>query len=176
MYKTIKILIVSFGLITGSLYPIPTLLSQDMPVPIHVQAQLFKKIFSYSLSFSDPANPKIVIVEPTPGAGTPIQDAFTKLKLDKTQLMSLEEFISSNGKGFEIAYICPGTKTDKLRKVFTSGKILSVSGVPGYYESGIVSVSLTLKNNKSQILVNVDRAKSEGHRFSASFLKMTQGG
>ena len=154
----------------------PSVFSQDMPVPLHVQAQLFKKIFGYSLSLSDPNNPKIVIVEPVAGAGSLIQDAFTKIKIEKTQLMSLDDFISTNGKGFEIAYICPGTKTDKLKKVFTSGKILSVSGVPAYYDNGTVSVSLTLKNNKSQILINVDRAKTEGHRFSASFLKMTQGG
>ncbi len=150
--------------------------AQDMPVPVHVQAQLFKKILSYSLSVSDAANPKIAIVEPSDGAGTAIQDAFTRNKLDKTQLISADDFISSNGKGYEVAYICPGVKTNKLRKVFTSGKILSISGVPEYYENGTVSVSLTMKNNKSQILINVDRARSEGHRFAASFLKMTQGG
>ncbi len=150
--------------------------SQEMPVPLHVQAQLFKKIFGYSLSLSDPNNPKIVIVEPTGGTGTPIQDAFTKIKLEKTRLMSADEFISTNGKGYEVAYICAGNKTDKLRKIFTSGKILSISGVPAFYDNGTVSISLTLKNNKSQILINVDRAKAEGHRFSASFLKMTQGG
>jgi hypothetical protein len=152
------------------------LLSQDMPVPLHVQAALFKKIFGYSLSLSDPNNPKIAIVEPTSGAGSLVQDAFTKIKLEKTQLMSLDDFISTNGKGYEIAYICPGIKSDKLKKIFISGKILSISGVPAYYDNGTVSISLTLKNNKSQILINVDRAKNEGHRFSASFLKMTQGG
>lgn len=60
--------------------------AQDMPVPLHVQAQLFKKILGYSLSLSDAANPKIAIVEPSGGAGTAIQDAFTRNKLEKTQL------------------------------------------------------------------------------------------
>lgn len=158
------------------LCPFLRLSAQEMPVPIHVQAQLFKKIFGYLLSVQNPSNPSIVIIEPTAGAGEAIEEAFKKVNLTQVRRMTAEEFIASEGKGFEIGYVCPENKTDKLKKIFVSAKILSISGVVQYYDKGMVSVSLNAKNNKTQILINADRTRTEGHRFSANFLKMTQGG
>lgn len=149
--------------------------AQESNVPVHVQAQLFKKIFSYLQTVKDPNNPAIAIIEPSAGDGESIEAAFQKVNLTNIRRIPVEEFIASEGKGFEIGYVCEGNKADKLKKTFVNGKILSVSGVTEYYDKGLVSLALAMKNNKTQIFINPDRAKTEGHRFSANFLKMTQG-
>ena len=56
----------------------------------------------------------------------------------------------------------------------TSQSILSISGVPELAEKGEVSVALGIENDKPKIIVNLERAKSEGHQLSADLLKLAK--
>jgi hypothetical protein len=150
----------------------PLQAQEQYQIPFHVQIQYFKKIFGYCLSLNNPSNPSIAIVCASKNDGDPIKSQFDKSGLTASEAVTVDEFVTGD-KSYSVAYVCLGVKTDKLRSAFAKKKSLSITGESKFYDQGVVSAGLVLKDNKVKILFNMDRAKSEGHRFSAEFLRLT---
>ncbi len=141
-------------------------------IPFHVQIQYFKKIFGYCLSLENPSNPKTAVICANHDDGEVIKSSFIRGGITAVEVMTPDEFLKS-GSIYSVAYVALGVKTDKLRPAFIKKKTLSISGDSKIYEQGVTSVGLLMKDNKVKILFNMDRAKSEGHRFSSEFLRLT---
>lgn len=141
--------------------------AQEMPVPIKLQAALFKKVFEYDLQLNKPS---IIILynSSTTGIKEELITAFKDAGLTASALR--EEQLGGALSENTVIYSTPGVIPPKQLSI--KYKSLSISGVPGYVEKGLVSVGLGLENGKPKILVNLKQLKAEGHELSAYLLKI----
>ena len=141
-----------------------------MPVPPHVQAALFKRIFSFDRSF-DKKQPILVWVAVNDSSNH-LQDglvtAFKAAGVPAKAIMisKLSEIKGRNS----IIYIVPGTKD--VKPLCNSKKVLSISGFPALVEKGAASIGIGLKSYKPHIIVNMPSLEAEGHEISARLLKL----
>jgi len=166
--------------------------AQKMAIPIEVQYPLFLKILTFDRNLEERVGDEIVI-------GIAYQMMFkgslkAKEELEKTIKKSpikeiqdipirqvsinmdknnLESIISKNE--VDILYIAPMRALDmgKITKLSRTKKILTLTGVPDYVESGI-TVGLSTKGGKPLIMVNLASAKAEGSDFSSQLLKLAK--
>jgi len=74
--------------------------------------------------------------------------------------------------GVNVVYLLKAN--DVLEALFKSSKILTITGDNSLVEGGQVSVAVMDNSGKMVIMVNLPHAKSEGHAFAPSFLKLTK--
>ena len=74
-----------------------------------------------------------------------------------------------------IIYVCPGNENnvDAIRKLSTSKQVLTMTGMPGYVDKGL-SVSIGIKNEKPQIIINLEATKAEGVDFDPKLLRIAK--
>lgn len=137
--------------------------SQEMPVPVNLQAALFKKIFS----FDKMLQAKGVIEVAVLGSNETIVSAFKEAGINAK---------STGGNdvpsGVSVVYIPSGITSSKQQ---TSSKgILSISGVPSYAEDGLVAIAIGTEGGKPKIIINLSQLKAEGHEVSADLLQVAK--
>lgn len=148
-------------------------IAQEILIPYHVQAQYFKKIFTYSQTISNTANPSVAIVGTSNEVCAAVQSAFNKVGLTDADTYTPDAFFSAT-KPHEVLYVCADTELDALSKLSASRKMLSITGSGILFETGKIGIGLKLKDNKCQIYLNTERIKKESQRFSAAFLNLSK--
>ncbi|MCK4591646.1 MAG: YfiR family protein, partial [Candidatus Latescibacteria bacterium] len=75
----------------------------------------------------------------------------------------------------DILYVAPlralGVKT--ITGVSRAKRILTLTGVPDYVESGL-AVGIGIKGEKPRVIINSPAAKAEGADFSSQLLKLAK--
>jgi hypothetical protein len=80
-----------------------------------------------------------------------------------------------NGNNVDILYVTPVRVLEikTITDISRTQKILTLTGVPEYVESGL-SVSIGIRAEKPLIIINLLGAKSEGAGFSSQLLKLAK--
>jgi len=105
--------------------------------------------------------------------GIPI--SLQEISLDSVS--SLEKELAE--KNIQLLYVAPldDKKSTRLLKDIEHSceklKIGTFTGVPQYLDSG-VAISFELKENKAQILINLEAARAQGLNFSSQFLRLAK--
>ena len=75
--------------------------AQEIQVPLHVQAQFYKKIFAYSLTMSNNSNPTVAIVASSHSDGESVKTAFAKSGMLEADVLTSQEFLASS-KSYDV--------------------------------------------------------------------------
>jgi hypothetical protein len=148
--------------------------AEKMPVPFELQAELFKRIFSYDRALSDNESLVVFIVYAAeePANKDELVQAFDRAGILSRFVRSAN--LQAQAERPSAVYLLPNVDTAQVELFCIDGGILSISGVPSFADSGHVSVSIGEQNNRPQIIVNLDRLKSESHQLSAELLKLAR--
>ena len=138
--------------------------SQDMPVPVNLQAVLFKKILLYDETLGTTNN---LIVLSDSENGDKVVEAFNAAGIPAKSATNNNIPIDAR-----VIYVMPGTPSPA--KICEDNKILSISGNPKYAENGQVSIALGIENGKPKIIVNLAKLKKEGHVLSPDLLYLSK--
>lgn len=66
-------------------------------------------------------------------------------------------------------------KLESIANIARNNSILTITGVPEYVENGTLTISLGLKkNNKPEIIVNLNSMRAEKHELSSQLLKLSK--
>jgi len=156
----IPIFLLMFGMMTVSGF------AQEMPVPVNLQAALFKKIFAFDKTLQSKGNVEVAVLTGS-GSGDDIVSAFKAAGVN-VKAVSGDQVPD----GVSVVYVMPGVKPPK--QVCSQKGVLSISGVPSYAETGGVSVALSVENGKPQISINMKELKAEGQDMSADLLRLAK--
>jgi hypothetical protein len=164
---------------------------ESMPVPADLQVPALLKVLAFDRNFdkrgwttlrigivfvgSDPASSK---------ARSDILDVF-KRSSDKTLRnlpisvaaveyrsdSQIEDVVKTSQ--FNVLYIAPGNARNlpKLLQVSQSQQIITTTGVPDYVQKG-VAVGIGVRQDRPEILINLQSSKSAGSEFDASLLRL----
>lgn len=170
-----------------------TAVCQDMPVPVDVQFNLLMKILSfdrnltarierqivlgvlYQEKYRESLNTKNTIENLTkryneqPEIKNPISFVPLEIRGDT----NINEILSK--QNLDVLYLCPLRAVDisQISTECRNLKINSMTGVPEYLDHGI-SVSLDVKSQKPQIIINLNSTKLEGSDYSSQLLKLVK--
>jgi hypothetical protein len=166
--------------------------AQEMPVPVKVQIPLFLKILTFDRKLKTRVGDEIVI-------GVVYQRKFRKSlnvkerfvdMMDESSITKVEDIpirqvsididktdlagaVSRNN--IDILYVAPlralGVK--RITGVSRAKRILTLTGVPDYVESGL-AVGIGIKGEKPRVIINSPAAKAEGADFSSQLLKLAK--
>lgn len=139
---------------------------QDMPVPLNLQAALFKKIFSFDKTLQASGNSEVIVLS-ADGTGNDVVSAFSAAGVSAKLVQG-----TSVPDGAGVVYVMPGTPSPKQQTA--QKKVLSISGVTAFVESGQVAVGLGTEGGKPKIIVNLSQLKAEGHELSADLLNIAK--
>jgi len=145
--------------------------SQSMPVPENIQAALLPKVLKFSPNLSQVPKLQMLIVFDS------------NSKLSKNELMKgigstmnvkaiVAEELSSNIDKCDLVYFMPGTQNSAI--ICKENKVLSVCGISGYVENGVISIAFGVQDNKPKIYVNLSSLESEGQSLSSEILRITK--
>ena len=75
--------------------------------------------------------------------------------------------------GIDVLYVAPGlsARIAEIVRVSQQRQIVTAAGVPGYVDQGL-AVGIGLRQDKPQILINLDASKQQGSVFDASLLRI----
>ncbi len=169
------------------------IMAQTMEIPVKNQFSLFAKILTYDRNFKNRSSKQIVL-------GIIYQRTFRSSSAAKDEIISILEAPEGNVLGeiplryelidvstvidlresidrlnINIIYVTPlrAFSLDRISEITQSKKILTLTGVSQYAEEGL-AVSIGIKNDRPQIIINLSSAKAEGADFSSNFLKLTR--
>ena len=135
------------------------------------QTGVFAKVFKFTKAFRGKKVKVLGVYDDTTKADVEaMMTAFSGRGLT-TKAVGEADAAASLG-GINVVYILKSS--DALAPLLKSKKILSITGDNSLVEGGSVSVGVMDKSGKMVITVNLGRAKSEGHAFAPSFLKLTK--
>lgn len=141
-------------------------LAQDMAVPANLQAALFKKIFAFDKTIQAKGSSDVAILS-ADGSADEIEAAFKSAGVNVQVVKGSQVPGSAN-----IVYVMPGVASPKGQTA--QKKVLSISGVTSYVESGKVSIGLAVEGGKPKIVVNMAQLKAEGQELSSDLLKIAK--
>jgi hypothetical protein len=147
--------------------------AQEMPVPLELQTEIFKRIFSYDRSLE--GQPILVfVVHGEEGAESKdeILRAFEAAGIDSVAVDL--ETLPDQTQAPAAVYLPPDIDPEAVKQYCAENSVLSISGVPSFASDGSVAVSIGEEGGRPQIMVNMDRLKAEGHDISAQLLKLAR--
>lgn len=163
-----------------------------MAVPLEIQVPLFSKILSFDRNLKSRAGSEIVM-------GIVFQSKFrtslnARIRFEqvvreigikeingiRVTLVPLDIYETGLEKALtehqvDIVYITPLRAVDikEISELCRKQKVLSLSGVPGYCNSGLI-VGVGIKGGKPEIIVNLQKAKDIGVDFRSQLLKLAR--
>lgn len=174
----------------GLLVPI---YAEKMPVPADIQLTLLMKILTYDRALKErcPESINIGVLynskdESSVEAKGEIVDVLNKYagrkvsklpfeysEVDWQSKDSLINWIQENK--INMLYIAPGfsEQIKEITAITQELNILSTTGIPKYVKKG-VSICIGLKNEKPQIIVNLESSKEEGVDLDAKMLRIAK--
>jgi hypothetical protein len=145
-----------------------------MPVPINLQVEIIKRMFSYDKAVAHEARPVVFVVHQEEGPMKPdeVVKAFEVVGL--VSIAVRRDALASQVQTPSAVYLVPGVDPSTVRQYCTEKRALSISGIPELAESGSVAVSIGEENSRPQIIVHMKRLQDEGHSFSAQLLRLAR--
>ena len=161
-------------LLALALLPASPAFAQASAVPPPVQATTFDKIFDFDRALGDRVKLRVLLVHEPAGrdAAIALQQAFGAAAI-AAEPVPLSAAAGRLQAGV-VAYLLPGTATPELLNAAAAAKVLTIAGDAALAEQGKASVGLTMRGDKPEIVVNLDRVTQEGHDFSAQLLKFAR--
>ena len=145
--------------------------AEMMPVPVELQAEIFKRIFSYDKTLSGRLEITVFVVGEAVEKEKILQ-AFRSVGVNSLPVST--ESLSSQSSKPQAVYLLPGVEPAAVGRFCSDNRALSISGVPSLAGDGSVAVSIGTADNRPQIIVNMSRLKTEGHELSAQLLKLAK--
>lgn len=154
------------------LFIIPAQISgQGLQVPIAIQAALIQKVIKFDNAIGNRTDIVMLIIYDN------------ETKIFKNELISqlpasykiravLVTEIEGNLDGCDLAYIMPGVQSSV--SIIKARKILTITGLSKYVESGDVSIGFGLQNDKPKIFVNMTSLKTEERILAADILRIAK--
>jgi len=170
----------------------PKLHAQDMSVPVSVQMPLFIKVLTFDKNLSALTEGKLVI-------GIVFQSGHRASVAAKDEaLKSIASFGERAVEGMTIVGVAIDLDDDTLERANSrqhidalyfvqlravdvrsltkwseDHQLRTLSGIPEYVDQG-VAVSVRLKNERPQIVINLPAARREGANYGAQLLRLAQ--
>jgi hypothetical protein len=155
------------------LVAIPAAAAVDDPVPVHVQALMFKRIFHYDKAID--ARAMMVLVAYTDEEALDMEDVVAAFRLVGLSAAGVRAQELTEQVRATAVYLMRGANSPALRQRLLRGKLLTICGAPEMVQAGEASISLArTPDGKPQIVVNVRRARDEGHELSSELLRLSR--
>ncbi len=165
--------------------------TQEMPVPVAVQWNLFSKVLLFDGDLSARANDELVV-------GVAFQQRFRKsltaknavikaassvkrmgrfsyrcLEIDISDSSDLASTIEANG--IDILYVTPlrAMEVETISSATRATRTITLTGVPEYVVSGL-GIGIGMEGEKPQIIINHRAAKAEGCHLSSLLLRLAR--
>lgn len=138
--------------------------AQEMAIPANVQANLFKKIFSFNKTLVSKGNIEVAVLSGS-GSGDVMVAAFKDVGVN-AKAVSGDQVPA----GVSVVYLMPGVAPQKQQ--YASKGVLSICGSSINVEDGKISIGLGLESGKPKIIVHMGQLKAEGHELSTDVLKI----
>ena len=167
--------------------------AQEMAVPIDAQFPLFLKMFIFDRNFKTRVGDEVVIgivyqkkfrasLNVKNKIINEISGIFTEsvegtsvryVPIDMGDRPDLERAVSKHN--VDILYATPlrALEIGEITAVSRARKILTLTGVPDYVESGL-TVGIGVKGKRPQIIINLSAAKAEEVDFNSRLLKLAK--
>ena len=168
--------------------------AQEITVPIDVQLEILPKILLLNKAFDFENQDEVIKVgilySSMLRASTNVKDEIFAqnpdqefllgnkkvfiLPINISEIDDIKTFITTSK--INVLYFTPlrGYNISTLTKICKDEKIITVSGVSDYVEEYDISVGFKLENNKLQIIINLESAKTEGANFSSRLLNVSK--
>jgi hypothetical protein len=157
-----------FAAITASAHA-----DEGAAIPAPLQAALFKKILLYDKTFEGKAGQKILVCHSGESdAAAELAKAFTEAGMPATSVKVAQALSALD----EVAVVYAlGPLPQPLREALEKKHVLVVSGSSMHVKDGSAAVGLDRRDDgRPLILVDVARARAEGHEFSAELLRLAK--
>jgi len=171
----------------------PVIRTQEMPVPVKLQYQLFLKVLTFDRNLKKRVGDEIVIgiaFQSKFRTSLIVMESMVKI-IDKSQINevedipiryvtidlsnedNLEEVIAK--KRVNILYVTPLRAFDIniIKAISQAKKITTLTGIPEYVEAGL-GVGIGTKGQRPQIIINLPSSKAEGSDFSSKLLNLAR--
>lgn len=163
------------GCIRLALVPLGVLVAEaeDMPVPTDIQVAIFKKIFSYDRSAEGAVSLDVLVVHG--GESNLAEDVAGSFEAAgiPARTVPLELLSEEIDLGFAV-YVLPGATSSQVRELCRERRVMSISGAPELAERGEVSVAIGQADRKPEIVIHLNRLRSEGHELSSAVLGLAR--
>jgi len=163
--------------------------AQEIAVPLNVQVPLFLKILTFDRNLKTRVGDEIIIgivyqekFRPSHNVKEEflrVMDPYQKIQGVPLRLkpieISDESNLGDNISTIDILYVTPlrAIGMNTITKLSRTKKVLTLTGVPDYVKSGL-AVSVEIKGEKPQIVINLPAAKAEGVDFSSQLLNLAK--
>lgn len=166
--------------------------AQGMVVPVKLQLALFLKILPFDRNLKDRVGDEIVfavLYQNNFGISYNAKEGLLKVVKESSikkiegipfrfVLIDIEETNLAEAitrDNVDILYITPlrAVEIEKITNLSRAQKIMTLTGVPDYVESGL-AVGVGVKGEKPLIIINLKAAKAEGADFSSQLLKLAK--
>lgn len=142
---------------------------QMKPVPLKIQALLFKKILSYDKSEKSSEIKLYVLSDNSNSSQDTIITSFIQLGINTIYIKNDKlTQVESNS----ILYVTSSNK--RIADFCNSNNILCISGTPDDVVNNKAAISLYVENNKPKIIVNLPVLKDQQHDLSSDVLKLAK--
>ena len=166
--------------------------AEEMPVPVDLQYSLLMKILTFDRNLKARVGEEIVVgivYQKNFRVSNNAKDEFTKA-MDESPIKKIEDIpirqvpVNLNDTDLDsavsqtkidILYITPlrAVKIEDITRVSQTRKLTTMTGVPGYVESGL-AVGIGTKGDKPLIIINLPATKKEGADFSSQLLRIVK--
>lgn len=151
-------------------------IADPMPVPVELQAALFKKIFDYDRTLQSQPQVRVLVLYPTPAeepqTSRDLVAAFDQHGVSATALPANE--LASRIEEAAVVYLLPGVDPAFVEPLCLEKGILSVSGLPELAETGSVAIGIGSRDQKPKVLIHLRRVKAERHELAAGLLSLAE--
>jgi hypothetical protein len=144
---------------------------QNLQVPISIQAALLQKVVKFDNTIGNRADVRILIIYNNVTknfVNELVAQLPTTFKVTSILATEVEALVDD----FDLAYIMPGVQS--VIPALKPRKILTITGMTKYVESGEVSIGFGLFNDKPKIFVNMTSLKSEDRMLAADILRIAK--
>jgi hypothetical protein len=184
-YLTSVLLIACFAFFEKSV-------SQTMPVPVNIQYALFMKILSFDRALDDRVHGEIIIGIVYERNSKKSSDVMNNLivamdeapadvmgmhvryvLMDIADEPDMSRLVARHGPS--VLYVAPigATNIEAIASVCRTKKILTLTGIPEYLESGL-AVGVGVNEKRPQVIINLAAARAEGTNFDSRLLRVAK--
>jgi hypothetical protein len=164
--RTHKIILLMVGMMLAA----GNLAAQRMTVPANLQAAIFKKVLGFDKTLQARGRIEVAVVYGDVAAKDAIIEAFNDLGISAVPLRSDQALLNIGNA--TVVYVAPGGIAPK--QLCAKNRVLSISGVSSFVESGQVSIGLSVEGGKPKILIHRGQLKGEGHELAEEILNMAK--
>ncbi|HSF17086.1 MAG TPA: hypothetical protein VLK65_16165 [Vicinamibacteria bacterium] len=149
------------------------------PAGTELQGSVLKRIFSYDKDLRASEKIVILIVAPTRESeeARDVAAVFREMSLFPAVVgvNDLNDDLTATLSPYStVVYLIPGADVSAVKEFAAQKGFLSVSAETSLAEDGHVSVSVGVRGDQSEIVINLPRLQTERHELSAELLNLAR--